>query len=89
MFRYNNKIINVAAGPSIDIYTGYRQTTNNDIYTLLYEPKSRFNFGSQGKITKSIWFSDRFVFEPEARIAVIFTTDRAYLGLGLTFKYGL
>lgn len=89
MFRYNNKILNIAAGPSFDIYTGYKQTSNTDIYTLKYKSRGRFNLGGQGKISKSVWLSKNLVFEPEGRIGMVFPTERAYLGLGLTVKYGI
>ena len=89
MFKYYNKIINISGGPSLDFYTGFKQTTNKDRVILPYNPSDKINFGLQGKLGKTIKLSQNLIFEPEGRFSYIFPTVRSYLGLGLALKYGL
>ena len=89
LFKYYNKIINISGGPSLDFYSGYKQTNHKDRVTIPYSPSEKINFGLQGKLGKAIKLSPNLVFEPEGRFAYIFPTVRSYLGLGLALKYGL
>lgn len=83
--------MNIAAGPSFNIFTGWRQIDNSEVEITDINEKPRL--GYQIKIGKSFEPVENFIIEPEARILSLkyldINTHVMSFGIGVGCKYRL
>ena len=90
LYKFHTKTVNISAGPSLELYLGWKQTTPDPNYTIEnYGIVPAFNLGLMVNVSKDIRINEQFVLEPEVRWSPILTSRRNYLGLGVGAKYTL
>ena len=90
LYKFYSSIVNFSAGPTFDIFVGWKQTVGKSVYKVEnYSTSPGFGIGGMLKLSKTINLSDRLLLEPEIRYNHIFNTQNNYGGFGLAAKYRL
>ena len=89
LFKYYSNIVNIAAGPTLNIFTARNEFNKpSPIQLSEYEPKVKdVSIGYIFKISKSFNIKDKFVLEPEVNLGNRFEFRKPNLGIGASFKY--
>ena len=88
-YKFNSKIINFSAGPTIEYLLDTKQLNVNPYSTILGKeayPK-KWSVGVMTKISKTIKVNKYFAIEPSLFFNPILSYSKNYLGLALTANY--
>lgn len=90
LFKYYSNIVNIAAGPTLNLHTARGFYGGNGVDTIstsgMADPKS-FDVGYNIKVSKSFLIKDDFVLEPEVYLGNRFEFKKPLVGVGASFKY--
>ncbi|MHA7129593.1 hypothetical protein [Algoriphagus namhaensis] len=87
LYKFHSRIVNVAVGPSFDIFVGWSQISGQpEAEVISHSPSSRVIFGLMGKVSKSFNLFENFILEPEIRISELNNT-RSFIGAGFSLRY--
>jgi hypothetical protein len=89
LYKFYSRIVNIAAGPDFDFYTGWKQRfKTGGAVVNSYSVSKNFFLGIQAKISKQIKLTDKCVLEPEFHFIPIVNTDyRSYIGGSINIRY--
>lgn len=85
MYKYYSNIINVAAGPTLNIYTGSTSIHPTLNYSALANKK--VSVGYLFKVSKTFNVNDKFIIEPELTLGNRAEFKTPMPGAGVSFKY--
>ncbi len=83
-YKYYSGIVNVAAGPAINILTGWKQTGSSEAKVTKVKESPRL--GYQIKVGKTFELSNGFILEPEARYLNLSFSSDPFIGVGIGIK---
>lgn len=87
LYKFHSKIVNIAVGPSMDVFMGWNQISGSPgLVVEEYDTSDRVIFGVMGKISKNFDLGKNLVLEPEIRLNPLNDT-RTFIGLGVSLKY--
>jgi len=90
LYKYYTNVVNVSAGPCLDYFTGWNQTTGKpDIDVVDYTVHNKLQFGLQLKLSKAININKKISISPELRGTLNITNEMEYLGFGIAAGYKL
>ncbi len=90
LYKFTSSIINVSAGPVLNLMTGKLETNESWRTIKTFEkPFNTLDVGAMFKIGKAIHFKDRFVLEPEAGVSKSGYFKKPIWETSVTFKYKL
>lgn len=88
MYKYYSRLINVAIGPMLDFYTGWKQkSAESSVQIQSSKVSPTVGIGFLVKVSKPFSLNKHFVIEPEMRFGSYRSFEGANLGLGLSGKY--
>jgi hypothetical protein len=92
-YKFYSKIVNVAAGITLDYYIGFHQRGDDSVINVRSSTiNPKFQSGILLKASKEIRMTDKLLIEPEIRynpVFVRFEYFKHYFGVGIAAKYTL
>ena len=90
LYKFYSSILNLSAGPTFDLYTGWKQGKSTILGRIpRFSVDDKFQIGLLVKVSKIIPITKKLFVEPELRYNPIFYQRRVYYGIGVVAKYAL
>ncbi len=88
LYKYYYKTINLSAGPTLDLYVGWKQREDEFPYQIKsYEVNPKAKIGYLLKAGRPIQVKGNWIIEPEVRLGSFDTFGNSGLGVGISVKH--
>jgi len=85
-YRFDSRIINVAAGPQLEYFAGWKDRTNNSAVTIDSYNRESFRVAASAALSKTIKLSSKWLLEPEAKVSFYPEEEYGLFGINLALR---
>ncbi|RYZ27963.1 MAG: hypothetical protein EOO10_11100 [Chitinophagaceae bacterium] len=85
-YRFDSRIINVAVGPQLEYFAGWKDRTNNSAVTIDSYNRESFRVAVSAALSKTIHLSGKWLLEPEAKVNFYPEEEHGLLGINLALR---